>query len=1232
METIRSKIEINLSKHNDNDKQIEGITLILQEIAQGRQLNEFFDLLIVHCLSPKDRPQLLKILAYKAIRQAQYSDNIDYKTQWMKLIPIMERDLQGNEPLVCKSALELLVQTPKPILNYILTKLLITLYGLLQKITHLTLVKCLIDTLSRLCIMYAGEIDVLTEENVNAIFLLLITLCLDYQDQISLSAFSAFRMFFLQLKHNWTFHILDPLIEEENELENVIKIENKNENEKDQKSMKKNKKNENDKKTNEEKNENNKQSKNKKLNKKRILLRCAIFLSKELLKNFDNLLERFSCLEITKSYVCLLPLAVTATQEFIPSKYRKNKAKQLIKTNIRKLAEKHLFPILYSLSDSIVYESCSLILYLSENHYSSLIRDWIYDAVFKLCDLIDRDTDRLNLNRLSHSIIKSIPLITASKQHQIINRIIPYIQLLKGRKERFESLLNIIHEMVEKTLYRYQILGLDQSEKIITPIKKFFESKYIISLCQSQDNLFLDELIYCLCNDVLSLFEKNKFTKLITKNEIKKQRNLNEIEEIKLTNDDNANEVSLLDLNMGTEINLMEEISDQNKEEEEKQNIKNELRLSLDVITSCLKSEIWKCNQQSSSSDLFLRLCDKTFFFIKEFNNNNNLKIEVQHIIGEMLKLYAENKIWKNKIVYLFIICKYININDSKNNTSNDFLNENLNQNENGQNNKQKNKDQKIAEIIFELVKNIFFLEERHSKRKSILNNISISGNFGKLYFKKISDDILSDSLILDEWVKIEKMDELKNLKLNYEKKINQKKKKKKRTLLKKFRTNKQSKSSSIALNINLKDLDEIGEPDFYLIFQSFYILAIRFPFLKNSIIATLDIFLEEHNDVENPLIENCNLIKTKILNINQFNMNLKWFLSLYFLTPSEERPSFLDSEFRRLYQEYQNKKILNQNIKIMNTSSEKSNIVFNFNNNENDDESENGVLLSNDNNNNNNNNNHLKSNKNLKNENVIFSSKSNKKIITGFSNLIRIQAYHVLDYQNFRMDWNLEIINISNVPLNNIHLKINYFGKLYPLKGEKYLINNIINLGKNEIAKWSVPFVISQLTDNSLNIDIHFNNPMQSNTLSNINQILASNRYFLPTEHFLYPMKIPFSFFMNLWNNLTNSIIIDTLLIQNTTSIQNLISAFKSKPLALISENYYTDPEFFYLTFLANTWFDSKIAFVINGIKEVSINNYIVKITIRSESSDTLYSFNKNKNYWIQYLSNNLLEIQKFY
>eukprot|EP01155_Anaeramoeba_flamelloides_P044238 Anaeramoba_flamelloidesc37952_g1_i2.p1 GENE.c37952_g1_i2~~c37952_g1_i2.p1 ORF type:complete len:167 (+),score=25.14 c37952_g1_i2:28-528(+) len=125
METIRSKIEINLSKHNDNEKQIEGITLLLQEIAQGRQLNEFFDLLIIHCLADKDRPQLLKILAYKAIKQAQYSDNIDYKTQWMKLIPIMERDLQGDEPLVCKSALELLVQTPKPILNYLLTKLLI---------------------------------------------------------------------------------------------------------------------------------------------------------------------------------------------------------------------------------------------------------------------------------------------------------------------------------------------------------------------------------------------------------------------------------------------------------------------------------------------------------------------------------------------------------------------------------------------------------------------------------------------------------------------------------------------------------------------------------------------------------------------------------------------------------------------------------------------------------------------------------------------------------------------------------------------------------------------------------------------------------------------------------------------------------------------------------------------------------------------------------------------------
>ncbi|KAJ3433506.1 tset complex member tsta [Anaeramoeba flamelloides] len=1129
MESIETSIKLNLVKQKDQEKQLNSLIILSQNISQGRQLNEFFDLIIKNCLLNETASVVIKIMSYQIIKQSPDINNIRYKNEWKKLTPIIEKDLKSSDPNLAIAALRILLHSPISILRQLLTDCLPHLFEILDGRETILLTKPLIFTFSRIVLYHLGSIPELDLENCKEIYGLIGQLALDHRDEISVIAFSAIRQLFLEISQGWVFAEQDSNLDQFSERKQLTKL--------------------------------------------------SQFVSQSLVKQFDTYRERFSCLNSKDSYVCLIPLAIAATQELIPNNLRTKGAKEVIKNNIQKLVEKHLFLTFNSMNEEIIFEVCSILLYLAQVQRNCIQSRWVYLSVVKLLELLERDSEKINLTILLDKIGQTLPLLDHFKQINITKRLFPFVELLKERIDRFSVLTQIYKGILFQALEKRTIQNFRQNINVSNPISKYFESNYVINLCQSEGDLFLDECIYCLCKCTLGLYGISKFKQIVNKLMPKKNRNFDQIQPITLQSlKEKEEKENQKEKNEGIEINLFGgnnelDLMDTSNTEEETTFIIVRVLTALDVIHYSINSKIWSCEKLTCSVDSLLRLCDRTFYYAIYLTTESLLHFKVQELIGVLLKLYAEKKIRKVDEVFLYIISKYI----------------------------QNNGREELGLIIFELVKKLLMFTEINSQTLKVLTTVSNTGNFGQLYKTKMIKKFQNDTLNKDEKNYLEK------------KKLN--KKKKKLFIKKIFSKNKKNNSLKNYLK-NYQNIDESQEPNYYLLFQTCFIISIRFPNLRKKILQLLKEFISQNKSKIKPYIQNCKLTLNKIKKYSLFkDFSIKSFLNHNFLTKSEENPTNLDRQFRFLFQQTQK-----NNYNYFN--------IDNKNKNENENENENNNNNKTVGKNGNDGNGQLRINKNnnLINKINVKSFESEKVVISGLNDLFKIEAFHLIEEKYKRVDWKCKITNITNIKFTNIILKLNFFGMVYPLKGENSLSITILNLEPERPIEWSVPFSITQLSNNSFSLEVHFKKS------TNPKEILISQPYILPIQHFLTPSLIPFSFFMDLWSTFPHSIIIETVFVKKKTPVSQLIDIIKTKPFAMISSKSFSNNSFLQYTFLSETWFGDKFAFVLNGIKEFSIQNSVFRIEIRTENSFVLDAVIENQKFWIKFLSDGLLETKNVY
>ncbi|KAJ3433267.1 hypothetical protein M0812_22222 [Anaeramoeba flamelloides] len=609
MENLFSEIQRLLTKTNDKSLILKGLTMILEECSRGFELGEdIFDLIIDSCLTQNKNDRVIKMLSYQIIKQSLNIENESYLLQWKKLIPIISRDLDLKDNLLCLRVLRILAKTPLQITKVLLQKtvpnLLVT-FGVCQ---DLKIKKCLLVTLSEILLFPYEITNVPIRGRLMKEFVLILSdFLVDSNEDLCLTSWKIVRQLFVYLETPTEIFYRCRTI---NSLESFVNQ----------------------------------------------LTKATTLLSQKLQLMYLNLLSRFTRLTNSNTYYCFLPLAYIA----IGFPNTRNTLQSNNKKSLELFYEKCLNNWFITFNSPILYELCYVILKIAK--YCP--KKYLSKTSSTLLQLYNTTQNNKTKLKILYYLLKSVNHGSNVELDIITLDIFPVIAQSKARKIRLYGLISLCSFILEQSFLNYW--KTENSSKFTNNeiILEIFNCEQIQNLFKNKENTFFSEFINCFCLLMLKRINNKKYLKII--------HPIIEIEwkkhQISKNNPKSNNNFKKKPKLKNMKINFNEEPDLMNFSSNSKEDIKIEIpieffleiKTGLELITALIQiSKIWTSSNLLYSISKLLKLCDQIFYYITQFFSSKLLEIKVQEIIHQMLNYYQLKKIQKINIGYLFILSKY---------------------------------------------------------------------------------------------------------------------------------------------------------------------------------------------------------------------------------------------------------------------------------------------------------------------------------------------------------------------------------------------------------------------------------------------------------------------------------------------------------------------------------------------------------------------------------------------
>ncbi|KAJ5078078.1 tset complex member tsta [Anaeramoeba ignava] len=692
MEVIELGLKEELSS-KDTSKQLNSLTKLLQDCSEGKDISQFFGLVIGNCLLNEDTHRIVKILAYQILKHISGFSKIKYDQEWISIIPTILRDLHSGDYEIIISAIRCLNYIPTSILNDFFTKYQDKFFFILQKNDHEYVLKSMVDTIGNLIIFNLRKVSGIDRIFIKKIIRQILYLILDDRDRVSISGFNFIRTIFCEVFYNYSYNITDtPLKNQDENYTNHLKI--------------------------------------------------AEYLSKKILINFSEFSKRFSCLNSNQKYLCVLPLTLSISRVFLPSddpflKENQNHDSQaksyLIQKDIEDLVYVYFFPALNCFNDQLIFEICQSILHLAVLDTQKIKQDWIKKVIEKYLELLEREDSQYNNTLIVSKIIKVLPLLKETKQLSFMERLFPFIIQLEERESRIFTLVRIFTGVLKQTVSTFQIEDYFRNIKRRTPIKKLIRDPNIRYLLTESKHTFREEFVFSLMKCMIDRLNQPKYLIYQRTEKEKKNQSKKNIEKEKSNQDED-----LLDLNP--------DVWEENKEDSVHEIFTIELIVSIDLLDSFLSILIWDCSGRTSAQDSLLRLCYHVFLSIEELDLPQILTIKSDKIMKKIIDLYPNIPNDGIKIHILYLLSNFIRNSNTKkklgesnkeiakkNGEEDENENENEKQSKNANKKSKKNSnDQTNSKFVLHLIQRRLLATDLKWKQKELMAKQARTGFLGE--------------------------------------------------------------------------------------------------------------------------------------------------------------------------------------------------------------------------------------------------------------------------------------------------------------------------------------------------------------------------------------------------------------------------------------------------------------------------------------------------------------------
>eukprot|EP00743_Colponemidia_sp_Colp-15_P007982 GILK01008645.1.p1 GENE.GILK01008645.1~~GILK01008645.1.p1 ORF type:complete len:1191 (+),score=243.80 GILK01008645.1:44-3574(+) len=234
---------------------------------------------------------------------------------------------------------------------------------------------------------------------------------------------------------------------------------------------------------------------------------------------------------------------------------------------------------------------------------------------------------------------------------------------------------------------------------------------------------------------------------------------------------------------------------------------------------------------------------------------------------------------------------------------------------------------------------------------------------------------------------------------------------------------------------------------------------------------------------------------------------------------------------------------------------------------------------------------------------------------ITGFSDPLYIQAFHVVDSRSCVVLVHFQIVNVTKFEINNIKLRVGSSGRINLVKGEDARTTTIASLSTKDAAGWDVAFHLNGFADNAIHLHILFQGLEDSPQEEDI--VLRAIPYSIPFMDLLMSEERMKSFeFSSLWDRLPYPLTTYCMVTQPLNRLRKILGRKPLQEVVAIGCNVPT-PTSFHLGYLCQTWFGDQIALAISGRSDVP-----VRLEIRTSSSSVLETLKHNTEAIISSLS----------
>ncbi|KAJ5068476.1 tset complex member tsta [Anaeramoeba ignava] len=1221
MESFENNLLEDLLK-GDSTKKINAINILSQLICEGRDISPLFKHIIENCLLDENSHRITKLTIYNLIRKISTTSNLILSQYWLKIAQALFRDIQNPDYEISISSIRIIPYIPNDIITQKMEQFNQHLVNILETSNQDLVLSSTIETLSFLIINKFEMIQKFPKQFIKKILKLSISFLLDQREIISLSAFKFIRNIFIEIIRAKPFEYNLPIEKK--------KIWDSN------------------------------------------MLVISKYLSQQMFLNLDKIMRRYQSFQTSDRFICIYPIIIAAVQPFDPEIFQSNQIdtqksteelnkiidenpniqdqnesnESILKINQEDIQQKIdqimnniIIPEMLWFDNQVLFEICQILLMITIFNPNIIKFSWIKIITQNLLFLLEKFPSYFADGIILEILIELLPLLSNDMQMKVVEKLPEFIKSIKERKTRIKMIIKISKELIQISTTKIDSENSEKSQKIF--ISNFLQHKTMTQILKDNESSIREEIAYCISKvmilrlisekyNMLELFQQEINPKEDFKSEEVIDFNLNQESQVKVSKDFQI--FSFSDSNI---VKTKEQID---KETEIKarlrKEIEKEILVGLQIVIN-LDCGTWVCKSGSLAINQVFEL---GLFLMKLIAildlKNKTILHKKQRFLKRMNRSLKSIHYLSTRLNCLTLLVVFFDINSQENEANNN----------NSDEKKQITKRDNYSSIIF-----ISLKEEMLNilSQKEQIENWLSKNDIG---FKGLVDLNQKQKIVKRSQNENQNENENENQNQNQNQNENENKNQNENQPQEKSKESKEKTNFEEPINFPKYDFreyffeDEMGNENigakmdlFTTLLNLLFLLIEKYPILSSDIFNLMNEIIQiaekKHDYMLKELISSGNQVQQMISKQDKIETENKKQIYNNII----KLVKFI--KFKVNYPEAQKIKNVSQKF-LVSKSGEFSNLLSSFQNRAYE-------LFAN-------NFNFSAKEQTLQNqskeqeefEGLEYSNQwrkffewkkfnednyecSEQILVSGSSDPIRVFAFHEFIKNEKRIDLHLQVKNITSSDIDNLLLSIHTQGKIYPLNQKENSVEiQIKKLLKKENYFATIPLQINALGVNKIYMYLHFNaKQRQSIKLEPRNfQNILLNPFTIQIEELIQPLNLSKFTWNETWQDLEFISTISGLIQTENWSLEQLLNAFQKKSFCLVFQiGEFTEETSIQFAFSSVSLFDDLIFWVINGMRRNG--KFLFKVEFRTNNPKVLKSISKNKQIWIQTISNEPIE-----